>query len=161
MYFIFPKKLNVDSDSAPVIAEEASIAGATNAAYGTSRPSGSGRSPTSRPTPTPIENRYSTGSMNPEMTTIQYAERRAATLRRVTDPERRIEASNRPSAPGPYDVASTIHPLDHEPAPVCPQGQPEPDARPQEQVGQVPGDHQRGQVRARQRRRPGQVDGVP
>jgi hypothetical protein len=32
MYFIFPKKLNVDSDSAPLIAEEASIAGATNTA---------------------------------------------------------------------------------------------------------------------------------
>ncbi len=32
MYFIFPKKLKVVSASAPVIADEASIAGATNAA---------------------------------------------------------------------------------------------------------------------------------
>jgi len=42
------------------------------------------------------------------MTTTQYAERSAATLRRVTEPARLAEESSRLSIPGPNDVATTI-----------------------------------------------------
>src|SRR5689334_18016989 len=94
MYFIFPKKLNVVSESAPVMADAASIAGATNAEYGTTRPSGNVSVPISRPTPTPIENRYMTGSRNPVAITTQYAERRAVRLRSTTDDDRRPAPSN-------------------------------------------------------------------
>ena len=42
---------------APFIADEASSAGATNAAYGTVFPPSVVTSPTSAPSPTPMENR--------------------------------------------------------------------------------------------------------
>src|SRR5690349_9936540 len=87
MYFSLKKKLNVVSDSAPDMADTASMAGATNEAYSIVRP------PTVRfPTraPTPIDSRYSSGSKNPDASTIQYAgpERSAPTLRLTTAPTR-------------------------------------------------------------------------
>ena len=55
-YFSLKKKLNVESRSAPFIAEAASMPGATNSAYGMTSPLNSNPD-TSCPTPTPIENR--------------------------------------------------------------------------------------------------------
>jgi len=51
------KKLNVLSVIAPFIAEAASRAGATNSAYGIGWPPGPVTSPTSLPSPNPIERR--------------------------------------------------------------------------------------------------------
>jgi len=59
-YFIFTKKLNVVSRSDPFIAAIASRPGATNVRYETICPPTS-MSPTSLPTPTPIDNRNSNG----------------------------------------------------------------------------------------------------
>ena len=56
MNFSLKKKLKVLSRTAPFIAEVASIAGATNAAYSMVSPLNS-KDSTSLPTPTPIENR--------------------------------------------------------------------------------------------------------
>ena len=56
-YFIRKKMLYVESKIAPFIAELASIAGATNAAYPIVVPSDRVKSPTSWATPIPIDNR--------------------------------------------------------------------------------------------------------
>ena len=56
-YFIRKKMLYVESKIAPFIAELASIAGATNAAYAIVVPSDSVKSPTRCATPMPIESR--------------------------------------------------------------------------------------------------------
>ena len=56
-YFILKKMLKVLSKTAPFIAEAASSAGATNAAYGTCVPSAVVTVPTRAPMPMPSENR--------------------------------------------------------------------------------------------------------
>ncbi len=56
--------MNVESRTAPFIADAASMPGATNAAYSTARPLNSNES-MSCPTPMPMENRNSSGSRNP------------------------------------------------------------------------------------------------
>ena len=102
MYFIFPKKLKVVSASAPVIADEASIAGATNAAYETTRPPGSGEVADQRADADAdgeqVEHRlHEAGDQH-------AASRRdlsAATLRSATDADRRDAAwRRRPAGAG-------------------------------------------------------------
>jgi hypothetical protein len=51
------KMLNVESYTAPFIADDARSAGATNVAYGTADPLASRTSPTKVPSPTPSANR--------------------------------------------------------------------------------------------------------
>src|SRR3954469_24958178 len=156
MNFILPKKLNVVSDSAPVIAAEASMAGATNSAYPTRRPSGSRRSPMSPPTPIPIENRQSTGSTNPEIITTQYIDRRQLMFRSVTDAARRPAPSNETSR---SRTRLTIGISDHQPPAEPGMGQPPAEGAPAQQVDRMP---QADQARRpAEHRVPAQLDTVP
>ncbi len=70
-YLSLKKTLNVESNTAPFMAELAISAGATNSAYGTTRPVSVVTSPTSDPRPMPSPNRYITGSTNPESSRSQ------------------------------------------------------------------------------------------
>ena len=79
-YLSLKKTLYVESKTAPFIADEASIAGATNTAYGTCWPPSVVTVPTSAPSPMPSENRYRTGSMKP-VTKATHSRRKLSAFR--------------------------------------------------------------------------------
>src|SRR5215510_12851769 len=87
-YLYLKKKLNVVSSTAPFIAAAAMRPGATNSLYDTSSPPGPGTLPTSPPTPSPIDSRYSAGSRNP-VRNRYHCRRYASPLRSTTRSEPR------------------------------------------------------------------------
>src|SRR5205814_2503313 len=121
------------------MAEAASMAGATNPAYDTTRPSGSGRPRISAPTPTPRDSRYNSGSKKPETS--------GSRLRRCTYQLRSIMA---PAFRSRGATSGVIAASPHQAAPEHRVGHRQSGGRPGEQGRHVAEGGQDGQPAERQ-----------